>query len=634
MPDPSRHLLPAVRRWIPSAGLALLLSGLAGLAVLLRFSVVTSKALERARERFLAAREHPLLSSFKWEDAAVLGTHFSTLLLGGMAVVALITMRWWCPPAPPEAGPPAAREKTNPRYRIALLAIVLLAAGLRLPLASGSLWWDELWNMKFATVGEWRQDPADPDHPTFQPTSWSRAAWYFNKPANHPVFTLPSKFCHTVWQKVTGAAPGSFSEIVLRLPVLAGGLAALLLTAALATRLAGERAGLLAATLIALHPWLIRYGADARSYGLTLFFTAAALYSLERATAGKATRRQLWWWLFGACQFLLMWAHVVAHVSICGALFASAVWLIGSGPPGNRGRQFAQLLIINSLAAALLLTAYLPNLLQAMTWGERNDDGNLLTGAYFLRTLSQAAAGMEPPLYGNRAGIPVMPWWGLALILTAGLAAATTGFRSLIRLQPRATVIPGVLTGFILLFLAGVKLADFYFYHRFIIAIGIPIILLVAIGLSRLPRTSVIVGVLAIYAVLTFPQTRLLLTRSYAPFREVVAALHAAAARLGPAPPIAVGYGLGSHVMQCYEPALRDIRDDPAEKLRASIDQARRGNRPLFVALGYEALNRLNLPDGFALLDDPALFERIGTWHGIEPEFTFHLLQLKPLPSN
>ena len=184
MPDPGRHLIPAVRRWIPSAGLALFLSGLAGLAVLLRFSVVTSKALERARGRFAAARENPLLSSSKWDDAAVLGTHFSTLLLGSLAVVALVTMRWWRPPAPPDAGPPAAREKTNPRYRIALLAIVLVAAGLRLPLASGSLWWDELWNMKFATVGEWRQDPADSDHSTFHPTSWSRAAWYFNKPAN------------------------------------------------------------------------------------------------------------------------------------------------------------------------------------------------------------------------------------------------------------------------------------------------------------------------------------------------------------------------------------------------------------------------------------------------------------------
>ena len=632
--------MPAsIRRWIPSPGTGLLLTVLAVLAWWLRSGIVTSKLLSRAREDFAGVRQNPEFPDFTWKDAAVLGTHYSTWFMIGTALAALLTMKWWFPARAAATKPTPPPVQTTPRYRIILLALVLLAAGLRLPLAAGSLWWDELWNVKFATVGEWRQEGTDADRVQWQPTPWARAAWYFNKPTNHPVLTLPSKACHLAWQKLTGAAPGTFSEPVLRLPVLLAGLAALLLTARLATRLAGERAGLAAAALIALHPWLIRYGVDARSYGLTFFFMAAALYSLERASSESASRRNAWWWAFGACQFFLMWAHVFAHVSICAALFVAAAWLIRRGPPGDRNRQFAQLLVINLTAAALLLTAFLPNLLQVMTWGERNDDGNLLTGSYLLRTLSQIAAGMEPPLTGSGAGIPVLPWWGLAVLGAGGLAAIVAAFRYLLRHQPRAAILLGSSLAFTGLFLAAVKLTDFYFYHRFILAAGISVILLTAIGLSRLPRAWLTGGALVVFAALTFPQTRLLLTRSYAPFRETVADLRTEAARLSTHPPIAVGYGLGSHVMQCYHPAMRCILvkpgmpDNSDEQLHDCIDQARRENRPLFVALGYKELNRLNLPEGFDLLKDAALFEQIGERHGLEPEFTFHLLQLKaPAP--
>ena len=193
------------------------MSMLAVLALLLRSAVVTPKLLVRARERFSGAGKTPDLPSFKWEDAAVLGTHYSTLLMLGLAIAALATMRWWFPTAAPELATLPPIPKRTLRYRSMLFGLVLLAAGLRLPLATGSLWWDELWNMKFATVGEWRQDVNNADSVKFLPTSWARAAWYYNKPTNHPVFTLPSKLCHTVWQNLTGAAPGTFSEIVLRL---------------------------------------------------------------------------------------------------------------------------------------------------------------------------------------------------------------------------------------------------------------------------------------------------------------------------------------------------------------------------------------------------------------------------------
>ena len=622
-------------RWFPSRGTAVLLTGLALLVWLLRGAVVTSKTLAKAKERWMAARAGDSLS-FKWDDAAVLGTHLSTLAALLVILGALLTMRWWHPAASREVAAPELRPAV-PRVRWfwpALMGLVIAGAALRLPLASGSLWWDELWNIKYATIGEWRQDEKNPDITRFQATSWQRAAWYYNKPTNHPVLTLPSKAAHEGWKFLTKPEnPGAFNEVVLRLPVLIAGLTAILLTATLTRRLAGAGAGIMAGLIMTLHPWLIRYGVDARGYGLTVAFTAAALFALERATSGAVRRPALWWWLFGSAQFFLMWSHVVANLAVCASLFAIAVWLTATGPALQKRQQLARLVVINLIAAVLLMVAFLPNLLQAVTWGERNDDGNLLTGTYFIKTLTQMASGMEPPPGPATPGIPFLPWWGLGFLTLGGGGALLVGIWFLIRQKVRAVWIPVAMLAAAGSFLLVVHLTGFYFYHRFVLSAAVPLILLIAVGLSRIRPIPLAALPLIAFAGLTFPQTRLLLTRSLAPFRETVAAMHAAVPGAPQGTILPVAYGLGSHVMQCYEPVLRDIRTDGANRLQSLIDQARRENRPLVLTFGYEALNRIILPDGFHLLDDPMLFERVSTFHGIEPEFTFQVLRLRSAPA-
>lgn len=619
--------IPPLRTIFPFPGTAGLLAFLGFVVAVIRSAVVSPKELAKAAERFTAARSgaHP---AFKWDDAAVLGTHWASLAALGILALAFLTLPFW---HPRHAGAPNRAPRHSPGwYRPALFGIVLLAAALRLPLACGSLWWDEAWNVKYATVGEWRQAKESADKVAFQPTSWPRAAWYYNKPANHPVLTLPSKACHLLWQRITGAAAGRFSELVLRMPVLLAGLGGLCLTACLTRRLAGERAAVIAAVIVAVHPWLIRYGVDGRSYGMAVLFMAAALVSLERATAPDTRRPTVWWWVFGLCQFLLMWAHVLSHLTVCAGLFLAATVLIHRGPSGEKRRVYAQLLVVNAVAAGLFLVAFLPNLLQAVTWGDRNDDGNLLTGSYFLRTLSQLAAGMEPGApSGAAGGIPSLSWSGLFLVAGGGLGLAISGGLKLRRTAPRGLVILLFVVGLEALFLAAVHATGFYFYHRFILVLSLPVILLAAAGLARFSKPAVPCLALSVFVILTFPQTRLLCSRSYAPFREAIAAMRQAA---GPHPPalLPVAYGLGSHVMQIYCPELRDIREEPEAALRALIAQSRRENRPLLLTWGYDGINRHNLPEGFPLIDDPTLFENVGQWSGIEPEFTFRVVRLKP----
>lgn len=626
MPLPPRALVPLLRS-VP----AWTLLALTALAWLLRRANVTERALNRALRRFEAARGEDG-ASFNWQDAVTLGVHWGSLAAMTVFLAALATLPWWRASGQPLASSePVAPPPERKRWFIpAVCGVALLAVALRLPLAEKSLWWDEVWQLKEATAGEWAPDKQNPERLTFIPSTWAKAAWYFNKPTNHPVASLPSRACHLAWAKLTGAAPEEFSEIAVRLPVLLAGLAALALAAGLARELAGDAAGVFTALLMAAHPWLIRYGVDSRSAGMSVLFIALALRALRNATRPDARRPELWWWVFGLCQFLLMWAQVVAHTAVCALLFGAALWLILRGQSREKARLVAQLTVINLCAAALLALAYLPNLLQALTWNGRNDDGNLLTGAYLWKTLTQIAAGMETDSAGGL--LPALPAPAALALLLAGAAAVATGFFHLRNTRPRAAVVLIAAPAGVVLFLAGVWLTDFYFYHRFIFAVSVPVILLAAVGLSRWRPRPVAWLTLATFGALTFPQTRLLLSRPYAPLRDVAEILKSRAeGRPSGAPaPILAACGLGANMVQAYDPAILDLRENAATELPALIQKARAENRELFVTFGYEALNRVNLPDAWRLLDDPGLFEEIDRRHGIEPEFTFRVLRLKP----
>ena len=81
-------------------------------------------------------------------------------------------------------------------------------------------------------------------------------------------------------------------EVSLRLPSVAGAMAATALVTALGTRLAGARVGLWAGLLFAVTPFVGRYAQEGRSYALVAAGAAAATLLLVRAVDG--TRHRTW----------------------------------------------------------------------------------------------------------------------------------------------------------------------------------------------------------------------------------------------------------------------------------------------------------------------------------------------------
>lgn len=597
-----------------------------------------------------------------WPDAVKQGS----LIAGGANVVLLgvllATRRWWrlddpggrravdqgasqknsgdasnaadgdTVPASPSATAVVSTTVVRRYFWLLLAGVLCLAAVFRVPLARSSLWWDEVWQARNASVGEFRPDKKRPGELKFRETTFAQAMWNYRKPANHPPMAVASKACHEVWRGVTGAKPGEFREWVLRLPGFAASLAGLGLLALMMRAWGFPGAGLVAALVLAVHPWHIRYGIDNRGYTFLVPLTVVGLWSLWRACGPAA--RGAWeaigsrsspasaWWVFGVTQALVLWSHLLS-VWVCLSLCATGVWWIWRGYAGvDRWRRLARLVAVQVAGAMVFLALFLPNLLQALQWGEKNQDGRLLDGVVFLDTVAQVAAGTAG--WGW-----VGPVWVLA-VAAAGVLAA-------VRLKVPGTAGIVLLTAGAGLFLAWVWASGFYFYPRFLFAVVVPMAAAIGLGVTALgsrpqwgTKAAASLVLLGVAAGEAAPGTegglKPVTTVGFSPLREAAQELRAAESSGA----LVFGYGFGAEALQYYLPTLPYAREaDAPEALAAAVERARAAGKPLHVVTGYETLNRLSLPEGFKLLDDASKSKVVWQRDGLEPQFAYRIRRIE-----
>jgi mannosyltransferase len=137
---------------------------------------------------------------------------------------------------------------------------------------------------------------------------------------------------------------------LIRLVSLLAGTAAIPLTYLLGLWTVGRRAGLVAAALMALSPFLIFYTTEARAYGLVLLLVVLSTLALLQALH---TRRFVWWAAYAACSCALIYAHY-PPVFLLLAQFAWAFW---TRPEARRA------LVAANLAAAIAYLPWLPTVL-------------------------------------------------------------------------------------------------------------------------------------------------------------------------------------------------------------------------------------------------------------------------------
>lgn len=186
-------------------------------------------------------------------------------------------------------------------FSVALIAIVGLAAFLRFSgLDRREPWLDE--NCTFFLIDEF--------------ADWGAVGERWN----HEVAHLPYVFLLKGWSLVVGDTMWhlrAWSALV--------GTATVLAVAGLAAAIAGRRAALIAALLLAVHPLHIHYSQEARVYATWMFVMTGTLYALYRAGLGNSPS---WWTAYAVSALLAVLVHYYSlfwmPLAVCAVFVATA----------------------------------------------------------------------------------------------------------------------------------------------------------------------------------------------------------------------------------------------------------------------------------------------------------------------
>jgi len=520
-----------------------------------------------------------------------------------------------------------------------LLVVVAIGAGIRWNLANRSLWWDELWNVKQTVVGRYIPAKAPGQDPKFREASYSRALWYYRKPTNHCLNSFLSRTSVVTWQKLSGAEEHEFTDFVVRLPAFLATLGSIFGIGCLLRLWRRDVAGLAAAVFLAIHPWYIRYGIDARAYTFLVMLTIAGCLCL---TWIALSRRNSWapWICFGFVQFLIVWNFLLA-VWLAAAFFTVAavlVWQRG-GDWQSRRAMLGRLVLTNVLAGMAFAQIFAPNLLQLQRSIDKiGVDGPPISLALVQQSIEELLFGM-PGNEALAAAGPLVFWATAAALLTLLAIGAIQTLRRL----PHLALILGAVIVAVGVYLLTATLLRQYFYDRFIIHGLVPVVALLGLGIEAVlagawarqaaarPARKVVASLavalsLALFVASTWSRTSLYQTRPYAPMRDVAEFLQERM-QASPGSANALGYGLGGDIMRIYEPRISFVRS--RQEIEHACQESAESNHELYLFYGYEGFNRATLPDGFGLIDDPDEFEEVAAFPGIEPDFYFRIFRYR-----
>jgi hypothetical protein len=566
----------------------------------------------------------PGLMEERWVPHARSLLPVALLINAALLGVIALSYRWWTRPWAPAVSTPIPLARCWHRW--ALLACMIFTVGMNLPRMGISLWGDEEWTLRHNVVGEYRWS-AKMGKLKFYPVSWGEAVWDYRTPNNHGFFSLLAKLSHTFLhrpQNTPEALP--FSEWTLRVPSLLAALLALALLYQVMRELGQPEAGVVAAALLALHPWFVRYSTEARGYGLLFALWPLAVLMLVR---GLRTGRFRWWLGFGLFQGLMLWTWMLAlHWVLALNLSALGLLLTRMDDPQ---RVLPRRWLLGGLAGAMLaLPALLPAVPQVRAWmqsGRAAASGPPWAWCGDSACWLLSGDAWKTPLPGSPLCLGRDQDWlvqplGVALILLipALLLAAGTAFwvrrSSTHRWLLAAWFLPLVLVVGQALVSRNVLLS---WYASPLLPATVTLMAAGLVGLAsclsgRLKFWSAIAG-LAVMGGLWWPECSLLRAHDFEP---TLTATRLTRSTLNPSllsdrDPITVQFCMNR---PAYDPAAEEPKTE--NHLLALMEKARASKRDLFVHLGDVPLARVRHPEMMALVDDPRLFESLAILHGME----------------
>ena len=232
--------------------------------------------------------EHPHLG--KLEDYVRVYSWWAGFInLVPLACLALTT-GWWA-----QTMPAHALEKSLPKlpkgFFLCVGGAMAACAILGFPRLGQSLWEDEEYSVRRCIVGGHRVQ--EDGNVVIKKLPWKVTLWNYSLPTNHIFQSILSRSSHSAWRTIARPTGLQLSEAATRLPSYVSGILLVGVVALLAARFGLAWEGALAAWLIAIHPWHMRFTTEARGYGLV-----ALLILVSCLLAVNALDREQWkWWI-------------------------------------------------------------------------------------------------------------------------------------------------------------------------------------------------------------------------------------------------------------------------------------------------------------------------------------------------
>lgn len=532
------------------------------------------------------------------------------------------------------------------------LTTSLLFFGLIVAAANGyhrlghSTWGDEDYTVK-TYIEPQVTEKADGTLEFTRPT-WYDVVWHGKRTNNHYGYTALAKLSHDLFFKPgTGPTDPFFSEALVRLPAYLSGLLSILALAWL-TRLWGIRHGIWVIVLVyVLHPWLVRFGTDARGYSIVLLGLP-----LLFALAGRALQTGAWrWWLMlagvQACTFWSYFAVFYVLIPLHAGLIL-AIWFDDSRSRTDRMTQLARWLSACLLSAVAIIQVMAPILPQLKDYIRNN--AAQITGhinlawcqdalGYLLLGTAWNEWSATNPLsisLSELSGLPLLS----ACIAGAGLLCAFLVGLSLLWSDKRTRWLLIPIIGGPALFLAHMTISGIKPYHWYLLLFFPGYLFAVMKGCNPVfsylfwffrpkqnpegepQRNRIAAGLglmLIVPALILFRDSsqaqRLALVKyPIEPCRESVFLTRTITNPRHPAygtDSITAGFTMFT---EAYDPTL--VRFQTVDELKGLMQKAKATRRALYINFSSRSFCEATYPDLFKLFNNPALFEHIATLNG------------------
>lgn len=538
------------------------------------------------------------------------------IVVGGLFVLC----PWWTKPLAVEN---RKSKIENPRWFWPLVVLAMaLAAAFALPRMTFGLWDDEELSARQAIVGKFQTDK-ETGVVRFRLHRWNETLFDYRTPNNHVLHSILSRLSVDAWRGMVRPAGLPFAEWPMRVPALIFGVLAVAALAWFLKETGFAAAGVVAAFLLALHPWHIRYASEARGYSMVICLVPVLFVCWHRAMKSGAWK---WWAASAVTQFVMVYTHPgILFLLVILNLLTLPVMALSRECARPFAAQSGRWFCVNALSALPAFLLMLPLMPQARLYFEQEGYRGVLLGwtwikgaLAFLLVGGPWTAPEGYPAINAPPGVAMVLMAAAAVLLVVGLGrfASRGGLESCLALTILAA--PLMTFGFS-------RFRKMMIYESYIIYVLPVLVGFVAIGiwtlcgmLRKLPagRAAVPLGaallVLGFFAV-THSFRSWLVTH---PLQQIPESVLFSRGSLDP------HQGAGVLTASfCIPPYLYDgqmIRTDSVAEFIAVLKRADRENKPLLFNIGMPWAAREYSPGMWSLFNNPQLFSAPRMFPGMD----------------